>query len=273
VSPDGPVVNNNGEANRLARYTVKDVARLSGVSVRALHHYDAIGLLKPACVGDNGYRYYGREELLRLQQILFHRELGMALDAIAGLLDAPGFDRAAALRAHRDALAAEAHRYRRLVRTIDETLAELDGETTMDDKAMYRGFSPEKQAEHEAWLVENYGEAMRPLIAAAKQKMAGFSQGQFDTFQAEAQDIDARMARAMTEGLPADSSAAIDQMRRLHAWVAKSWTSPPTAEAFERLGRMYLENPELRARYDGRAAGLAEYMAAAMTAFAARGLG
>jgi hypothetical protein len=62
-------------------HTVKQVAKLSGVSVRALHHYDEIGLLKPASVGANGYRYYGREELLRLQQILFHRELGGAQGA------------------------------------------------------------------------------------------------------------------------------------------------------------------------------------------------
>ena len=80
----------------MSGYTVKQVAKLSGVSVRTLHHYDEIGLLEPAAVGGNGYRYYGREELLRLQQILFHRELGIPLDQIGRLLDAPGFDRIAA---------------------------------------------------------------------------------------------------------------------------------------------------------------------------------
>ena len=83
-------------------YTVKQVAKLSGVSIRTLHHYDEIGLLKPARVGANGYRYYGRDELLRLQQILFHRELGFALDEIQKLLGAADFDRKAALRAHRE---------------------------------------------------------------------------------------------------------------------------------------------------------------------------
>ncbi len=69
--------------------TVKQLARDSGVSVRTLHHYDEIGLLKPATVGDNGYRYYGRDEFLRLQQILFHKELGFALAEITTILDAP----------------------------------------------------------------------------------------------------------------------------------------------------------------------------------------
>ena len=74
-------------------YTVKQVAKLSGVSIRTLHHYDEIGLLKPARVGANGYRYYGREELLRLQQILLHRELGFALEDIRRVLGAPEFQR------------------------------------------------------------------------------------------------------------------------------------------------------------------------------------
>jgi DNA-binding transcriptional MerR regulator len=119
--------------------TVKKVAKLSGVSVRALHHYDEIGLLKPACVGANGYRYYGRDELLRLQQILFHPELGFPLEQIRQVLSAPEFDRVAALRAHRERLKAEVRRYQRLVRTLDATLAALEGD--MDDKAMYRGFA------------------------------------------------------------------------------------------------------------------------------------
>src|SRR3981189_3367262 len=109
-------------------YTVSQVARLSGVSVRTLHHYDEIGLLKPASVGANGYRYYGREELLRLQQILFHRELGFSLEEIGRTLDAKGFDKVAALKAHRQKLEAATRRYRRLMRTIDETLAALEGD-------------------------------------------------------------------------------------------------------------------------------------------------
>lgn len=80
----------------MSGYTVKQVAKLSGVSVRTLHHYDEIGLLKPESVGANGYRYYGQDELLRLQQILFHRELGFPLAEIARVLDAPDFDRVAA---------------------------------------------------------------------------------------------------------------------------------------------------------------------------------
>ena len=102
----------------MSAYTVKQLAALSGVSVRTLHHYDEIGLLKPERAGANGYRYYGRDQLLRLQQVLFHRELGLLLDEIARLLDAPGFDRTLALKAQKAKLLADAKRYRRLVRTM-----------------------------------------------------------------------------------------------------------------------------------------------------------
>ena len=137
--------------------TVKQVAKISGVSVRALHHYDEIGLLKPASIGRNGYRYYGRDELLRLQQILLHRELDIPLVEIRAILDDPKFDQLDALRAQREKLAAEAKRYAELVRTIDRTIADLNGDSAMQNAELYKGISAEKQAEYEKWLIEKYG--------------------------------------------------------------------------------------------------------------------
>lgn len=250
-------------------FTVSEVAKVSGVSVRALHHYDEIGLLKPGHVGENGYRYYGRDELLRLQQIMFHRELGFSLEEIRRVLDDPGFDRLAALRAHRARLRAEAKRYRDLVKTLDATLAELEGETDVNETAMFKGFDPEKQKEHEAWLVERYGGDMRQRIDEARQKAKGFSQADFDRMQAEVEAIEADFAQAMAKGLPADSDAVRAIARRLHGWVAASWNRTPTAEAFRGLGHLYQENPDFRARYEGRAKGLTDYLAAAIDAFAA----
>lgn len=129
----------------MKKLTVKQVAKLSGVSVRALHHYDEIGILRPAFLGENGYRYYGEDELLRLQQILIHRELGIALGDIAKLIDAPGFDRLSALRQQRERLAAEAIRFAQLVTTIDRTIASLQGEITMKNAELYRGISPDNR--------------------------------------------------------------------------------------------------------------------------------
>jgi len=250
-------------------YTVKQVAKLSGVSVRTLHHYDDIGLLKPDSVGANGYRYYGKDELLRLQQILFHRELGFPLEEIRQVLDAPGFDRVAALRAQRVHLETETRRYRRLVRTIDQTLAELKGEQQMDDKDLYRGFAPEKQAEYEAWIAERYG---AETVAASKAGMKGWSKADFQALAGDVDKLEAGVAKALTDGLPADSSAVQDLMRGWAAWIGKSWGRTPTAEAFAGLGHMYQSHPDFRARYEARAVGLTDYLAEAMRVYGQREL-
>lgn len=148
--------------------TVKQLAAISGVTVRMLHHYDEIGLLKPAHVGANGYRYYGRAEMLCLQRILFHRELGVPLADIAGLLELEGADQIGVLLRHREKLAAERERFRILIETIDRTVADIKGETPMPNADLYRGFSAEKQAEYEAWLIEHYGDPMKEDIARSK---------------------------------------------------------------------------------------------------------
>jgi DNA-binding transcriptional MerR regulator len=253
-------------------YTVKQVAKLSGVSVRALHHYDEVGLLKPACVGANGYRYYGKAELLRLQQILFHRELGFPLEEIRAVLDAPDFDRAAALQAHRERLEAEAKRYRRLIRTIDETLAALEGATKMTEKAMYKGFDPEKQARQEAWLVERFGPGVQRQIDAAKEAQKDWTQAEFDASQAELAEIEAGFARSLAAGLPADSAAVQALARRHRDWVARSWRQPMSRQAYENLAGLYGDHPDFRARYEAQATGMTEYLQAAMRTFAQREL-
>jgi DNA-binding transcriptional MerR regulator len=253
-------------------YTVKQVAKLSGVSVRTLHHYDEIGLLKPDSVGANGYRYYGADELLRLQQILFHRELGFPLDEIRQVLDAPGFDRVAALKGHRARLEAEAKRYRKLIGTIDATLAALQGATTMDDKAMYKGFDAEKQAKQEAWLVDRYGSGIQTSIDAAKTMQKDWSQADFDRAQTEIAGIEAEFVNALTAGLPADSGVVQAITRRHRDWIARQWPQPVSRVAYENLAALYGEHPDFRARYEAQGAGMTEYLQSAMRVFAEREL-
>lgn len=249
-------------------YTVSEVAKLSGVSVRTLHHYDEIGLLKPALVGENGYRYYGAAEMLRLQQVLFHRELGLRLEDIRRALDAPDFDLKAALRSHRALLAAKTRRYRALMKTLDQTLAALEGDTEMDEKQMYRGFPPEKQAQYETWLEDRFGPEARPEIDASKARMAAMSPGDYDGLLAELEATEAALAMAMADGLPATGEAVSDLVARHYAWVAGNWKRAPDAGAYRVLADMYRDHPDFRARYEGRAAGFTDYLTAAMYAFA-----
>ncbi|HEX3599596.1 MAG TPA: cupin domain-containing protein [Lacipirellulaceae bacterium] len=122
-------------------YTVKQVAAMSGVSIRTLHFYDEVGLLNPAYVGANGYRFYEEPQLLCLQQILFYRELGIELKQIRAILGQPDFEKIAALESHRQVLELNLARTRVLIETIDKTIAHLKGTKIMKTEELFHGFS------------------------------------------------------------------------------------------------------------------------------------
>ena len=103
-------------------YSIQELSRLSGVTTRTLCWYDQIGLLKPSRVAESGYRYYGRAEVERLQDILYYRALGVELAKIKECLDDPSFDRLAALRNHLAALEAERERLEQLIRSVKDTI-------------------------------------------------------------------------------------------------------------------------------------------------------
>lgn len=130
----------SSQANTMA-YTVKQVAEMSGVSIRTLHFYDEVGLLKPAFYGTNGYRFYEEAQLLTLQQVLFYRELGFELNQIKETLGSGDFAKVAALRSHREVLQKNVERLHKLLETIDKTITHLDGTKKMEDKDMFAGFS------------------------------------------------------------------------------------------------------------------------------------
>jgi DNA-binding transcriptional MerR regulator/quercetin dioxygenase-like cupin family protein len=121
-------------------YTVKQVAAMSGVSVRTLHFYDETGLLKPAYTGANGYRFYEEPQLLTLQQILFYRELGFELKQIKQILGRADFEKLAALESHREVLQENLARTRTLIETIDKTIGHLRGTKKMTTEEMFAGF-------------------------------------------------------------------------------------------------------------------------------------
>jgi DNA-binding transcriptional MerR regulator len=122
-------------------YTVKQVAAISGVSVRTLHFYDEADLLKPAYCGANGYRFYEEPQLLNLQQILFYRELGFELKQIKEILGRADFEKVAALESHRKVLETDIARTHTLIQTIDKTIKHLKGTRKMKSEEMFAGFS------------------------------------------------------------------------------------------------------------------------------------
>lgn len=251
-------------------YTVKQLAGMAGVSVRTLHHYDEIGLLKPAFVAENGYRHYGEQELLRLQQILIHREMSIPLADIAAVLDAPDFDRLKVLHAQRERLDQQAKRYAGMLRTIDRTIARLKGERAMKDAELYSGIvSPEVQARHEEWLVARFGPDMESAIETARPAMSRLTEAERAARMLELKEIEEAFADALRNDLPPQALALEPVIERHRGWVAESWNRDCPPEAYAGLADIYL-HPDFRKRYEAIAEGLTDYITTAMKSWAAR---
>ncbi len=122
-------------------YTVNKLAKLSGVSVRTLHFYDEIGLLKPAYYGDNNYRYYEEAQLLMLQQILFFREIGLQLSDIRRIISSSDFDKLKTLESHRKILEKNLDQTKKLIETVDKTIAHLRGKQPIKLEEIFHGFN------------------------------------------------------------------------------------------------------------------------------------
>ena len=251
-------------------YTVNQLAKMAGVSVRMLHYYDEIGLLEPAFTGENRYRYYGKEELLRLQQILIHRELDIPLAEIAAILDAPGFDRLKMLRRQRERLQEHLERYAGMVKTIDRTIAGLKGERAMKDADLYTGIvSPEKQAEYEAWLTRKYGPEIEGRISHSRKKMASMTDDERAAQMTELAAIEQALAESMRRGIPPQAAALDALIERHRAWVASTWGKGCPPDAYAGLADNY-EHPDFKARYEAVGKGFSEYLCTAMRSWAKR---
>jgi DNA-binding transcriptional MerR regulator len=251
------------------RQTVKQIAKASGVSVRALHYYDQIGLLKPE-IGQNGYRYYGQEEVLRLQRILFYRELGVTLAEIARVLDDPSFNTRAALLDLRQRVEVEIERRRDLAKTIDRTLALLDAGKPLSAHGLFEGVSREKQAAWEAELVDRYGDPAAAAIQQSNARMSALSPAGLIDFKAEIDAIHAAFVALIDRGATPDSAEAQAQTARHYRWVSRSWS--PDADAYTALGALYNDHEEFSAMYAALHPLLARFLADAMAIHAQRGL-
>ena len=168
---------------------LRKLAKISGVSIRTLHWYDEVGLLKPAYYGSNGYRYYEEEQLLILQQILFFRELGFELKQIRRVLGRSDFDKMVALSSHRQVFKKNLEQTRKLIKTIDKTIEHLKGTKKMKEKEMFSGFSKEQQAEYEKQIIERFGDQGKAHIEECKQNAKKWSKADEEKFKNEFDEI------------------------------------------------------------------------------------
>ena len=224
-------------------FTVKQLSQLAGVTPRTLHHYDEIGLLKPSRVGENGYRYYGEEAVLQLQQILFYRELGIPLNDIKKIMGRRDFDVAGALYSHKEALQKQVTRLNRLIRTVDNTIDYLKGTKDMSNKQLFEAFSDEQQAEYEKEIMQKYDPA---TVQAASKRWKEYTAADKQHMGEEANALYQDLLLAIPKG-PAspEAQSCVERWRRFieYFWV-------PNDEQLSGLANLYNEDPRFKANFD-----------------------
>lgn len=241
-------------------YTVSELAKLAGVSVRTLYHYHAKGLLLPAHRRANGYRSYGLAERLRLQEILFLRAFGLGLGEIATALEAPG-DTLTRLTAQRARLVAEQARLGELLQTLEAAIADISSGAFQMTDDLYQPHNAETQDGYEAWLIETYGPQMSEAIATSRSAVAAEPEGMAG-LMAELKQVEGALVAAYTAGIAA---AQVPEAFEAHrALVARFWgrTCPP--EAYAGLAGLYESHPDFIARYERLAPRFSGWLVAGM---------
>jgi DNA-binding transcriptional MerR regulator len=256
------MVYNRNQEDNVKAYTIGQLAKMAGVSVRTLHHYDQIGLLKPSARTAAGYRLYGEQDLLRLQQILFFKELDMPLSEVRAVLDDPGFDQVTALDHHRQLLHKRMERLARLLNTIDRTIDKLtEDDMTLTDEELYEGFTTEQIERYKREARQMHDPA---LVEQSEQRVKKMSRAEWKAVGAEGEAVTAALA-AVADRQPGDPEVQA-LIARHHAWIEHFY--PCSADMYRGLGQLYVEHPEFRAFYDKYRPGLAGFMAAAMAHYA-----
>lgn len=240
-------------------YTINDMAKMAGISTRTLRYYDEIGLLIPKRVSSNGYRIYGKEEINKLQQILFYREFDMKLEKILEILMDKDFDRERVLRDHRRNLADKRKQMDMLIRNLDESIEEMEGRVKMKDKDKFQGFKEKLVRDNE----EKYGKEIREkygaqVIEESNKKMMGQTREQFEKGEALGGEILVKLYLAMDKGDPA-SEEAQEVARMHHEWLMLYWPAY-SKEAHRGLANMYVEDERFRNFYDQEKEGAADFL-------------
>ncbi|WP_235910284.1 MerR family transcriptional regulator [Deinococcus kurensis] len=250
------------------RWTVGEVAALTGVSVRTLHHYDDIGLLRPAERSGGNYRLYTPGDLARLRRVLTWRALGVPLSEVAGVLDAPPDLEREALRAHAARLRDDLRRAEHTLREVQARLDALNGraeETIMnneDVKAAFDGFDP---APYEAEARERWGDTDAYRQSAAR--TARYGAADWARVRAEMDSLTAEYVVLMEAGVPATDGRALAVAARHRAHISGAYYDA-SPQMMRGLAQMWVADERFTRNIDRARPGLAAYQSAAVTAWA-----
>lgn len=240
-------------------YTVQKLGKMAGVSTRTLRYYDEIGILKPARVNSSGYRIYGKEEVDRLQQILFYRELGVSLADIKNIVTSSSFDATKALKEHREKLLAKREQLNLLIANIDKTIAVSEEGITMADKEKFEGFKQrmieDNEKKYGKEIREKYGDKQ---VDDSNNAFKNMTKEQYDEFERLGASVISTLKEAFATGDPAGELA--QKTAELHAkWITFAWGSYNKG-AHAGVAQMYVDDERFTDYYDKEQSGSAEFL-------------
>ena len=248
-------------------WMVGELARLAGVTVRALHHYDRIGLVRPSDRTSAGYRSYDGRDLDRLQQVLVYRELGFPLEEVATLLDDPDADPAAHLRRQHRLLRERLERTQAMVAAVEKEMEARQMGIPLTPEERFEVFGDHDPSQYDAEAEERWGDT--DAHAESKRRVATYAKEDWLRIKEEGADVEQRFAGALRSGVPADSAQAMDVAEEHRQHITR-WFYACSPEMHAGLGEMYVGDPRFTAHYDQIAPGLAQYVSTAVQANAAR---
>lgn len=240
-------------------YTVQKLGEMAGVSTRTLRYYDEIGILRPARINSSGYRIYGPQEVDRLQQILFYRELGVSLETIKEIVTASSFNEVEALREHQAKLLEKKEQLEQLISNVEKTIALKEGRTTMSDKEKFEGFKQklidENEKKYGKEAREKYGE---DAVNKSNAKVKNMTEEQYEEVTSLANEVNETLQAAFQTGDPAGELAqkAADLHRQ---WLCYYWDGY-SKEAHAGLAQMYVDDERFTAYYDKEQPGTAAFL-------------
>lgn len=239
-------------------YKISDVAKMSKITVRTLHYYDELGILKPL-VDENGYRLYSDKDIIRLQQILFFRELDFSLKEIKSILESPNFNRKKALLSHKEFLIEKKKRIENIINTVDLSLQEIEGEIDMKKEEMFNGFSMKEINEHKKKYANEvkakYGEST--AYKESEIKTSKYNKEEWDEIMKEANDIYVQLASYIDQEAAGEEVQEIIEKWRDH--ITKNYYNC-TLEIFEGLAELYVSDNRFTKNIDKFGEGLAEFL-------------
>ncbi len=247
-------------------YSINRLAKLAGVSIRTLHYYDEVGLLTPTRLERNGYRQYDEAQLLRLQQIMFFRELDFHLEQIKKIIDSPHFDMRTALTEQKHLIKIKRHRLDRLIATIDKTIKKLNNELNMDDQELYGNFSKAEMNKYTEEARQRWGNT--DAFKQSHDRVKKMGKAGLAKILKESGELTQEIAAAMKAGLDPKTDAVQVLIARHYEGLRAFYE--PNLEIYKGLATMYVDDPRFKANYEKVAHGLAEFMRDGMLYFTER---